>query len=324
MSIVDPAPRRHFPSARLAPWVAVTVLGCALGPGCAHNTLGRTPDEIDLKNDGGDEVQSRIYRTYEVVYERGALRRPGADPATVAAEVHVPRVDDVSSPAWSDDAYNYLSGSDEAATILEHPAVAFDEFAHSGNGELVILGLGVGTGAIGGAISWFVPTTVRDGISAAESNQLALDIGAGLGAGAALGLVVAAAYTYIVPAVATPLAAPHYRAAARAFNDELDARINEGAPPAAEGHDEHEAPCDGTCPAAAGAEPCANADGKPCCCAGPKCDLAAGKCGCGDTCACAECPVHGAKAVAPVAPSTSSPAAAEAPRPVEPSPAAPK
>ena len=300
-------------SSLLSPVLALVVVAGALGSGCAYNTLGRGPDDLDLKNDGTDEAQAALYRNYEVVYERGTLRRPGADPAAVAADIHVDAVDDVSSPAWSDAAYNYLSVSDDAATILEHPAVAFDEFAHSGNGELVILGLGAGTGLIGGAISWFVPTTVRDGVSAAETNQLALDASAGLFAGMGLGLVVAAAYTYIVPAVTTPMAATQYRAAVRAFNDELDERLAAAAPAGDHGDDDC---ASGMCP---------TGDGKPaCCCDGNKCDLANGKCCCGDACACPECPVHGGHASESAPSSTPAPAAApEAPRPVEAPAAAP-
>jgi hypothetical protein len=316
--------RRHlarFVSAVVSPLVAVVLAVGAVAPGCAINTLGRGPDDIDLKNDGSDEAQAALYRNYEVVYERGMLRRPGADPVAVAADIHVRSVDDVSSPAWSDAAYNYLSVSDDAAEVLEHPSVAFDEFAHSGNGELVIIGVGAGTGLIGGAIAWFVPTTVRDGLSAEETNQLALDASAGLMAGFGLGVVVAAAYTYIVPAVTTPMAASQYRAAVRAFNDDLDERIAGGGPAAAAGakdHDESDcADCpSGKCPT--------EANGKPCCCDGNKCDLEHGVCNCGDACACAECPVHGAQGGAAVAPSASA-APAEAPRPVEApsSPAAP-
>ena len=295
--------------------VALVVAIAALGPGCALNTLGRGPDDLDLKNDGSDEAQPALYRNYEVVYERGILRRPGADPDAVAADIHVDAVDDVSSPAWSDAAYNYLSASDDAAAVLEHPAVAFDEFAHSGNGELVILGLGAGTGLIGGAISWFVPTTVRDGVSAAETNQLALDASAGLFAGMGLGLVVAAAYTYIVPAVTTPMAATQYRAAVRAFNDELDERIAAAGPDGHEGSDGHDDCDSGKCPTPDGRSPC--------CCDGNKCDLANGKCGCGDACACPECPVHGAAANDAAVQSTQPAAQAEAPRPVEAPAAAP-
>jgi|GEM_PF-1615706 len=278
-----------FVSLRTAPvaarMLALTLIVGALGPACASTSLGRPPDDLTLKNDGTEDAQARLFRGYEVVYERGAFRRPGADPAQVGAEVHVAKLTDVAASAWSDDAYNYLSGSDEAAKVMEHPAVSFDEFAHSGSGELVLLGVGVGAGVIGGAISWFVPTTVRDGISPEETTQLTLNVGAGFGAGLALGVIVASAYTYIVPAVATPLAAPHYRAAARAFNDELEDRIVEGGPaPAAaaaanaDAHGAHEdagdgacpacddTPCDGDCPGAAD-KPCAGADGKDCCCA---------------------------------------------------------
>ena len=297
----------------LSPVLALVVVTALFSPGCAINTLGRGPDDVDLKNDGSEEAQAGIYRNYEVVYERGVLRRPGADPAAVAADIHVRSVDDVSSPAWSDAAYNYLSSSDDAAAVLEHPAVAFDEFAHSGNGELVILGLGAGSGLIGGAVTWFVPTTVRDGVSPEETNQLMLDASAGLVAGAGLGLVVAAAYTYIVPAVTTPLAAAQYRAAVRAFNDELDERIVDGAPDdAVDGEDDC---ASGKCLTEGG--------DKACCCSGGKCDLEHGTCACGDACSCPACPVHGAHAgegAAAAAPATST----DAPRPVEaPAPPAP-
>jgi hypothetical protein len=310
-----------FPSRRASSasslLLAFVVAGAALGPGCAFNTLGRAPDELDLKNDGSDDAQAALYRNYEVVYERGVVRRPGADPAAVAADIHVKSVDDVSSPAWSDAAFNYMSASDDAVEILAHPAVAFDEFAHSGNGELVILGLGAGTGLVGGAISWFIPTTVRDGLSETETNELMVRASGGLFAGLGLGLVVAAAYTYIVPSVTTPMAATHYRAAVRAFNDELDERIAAAGPErddaAAAGDDDC---ASGKCPAAG--------DAPPCCCDDRGCDPAKGQCACTDGCDCPDCTAHAASAEEPATTTEApaAPAATEAPRPVEPPAAA--
>ena len=212
------------------PLVVLATLATGLETGCAINALGRGPGEMDLQNDGSDDAQSDLVRKYEVVYDRGFIRRPGADPAAVAAEIHVGAVDDVSAPAWSDDAFNYLSSSDAAAAIMESPSVGFDQFAHSGTGETVIIGTGIGAGIVGGAITWFIPTTVADGINASEQAELFYAVGGGFGAGFTLGVIVAAAYTYIVPAVSTPFATPLYRKAARAFNDDLEDSIVDAAP----------------------------------------------------------------------------------------------
>ena len=224
---------------------AMAVLVLAMGPvagGCAVSSLGRGPADLELQNDGSDEAQAALVRQYEVVYDRGIIRRPGADPAAVAADIHLPRVDDVSSPAWSDDAYNYLSTSDDAAVVLEHPAVGFDQFAHSGTGEVVILGSGMGIGMVAGALSWFVPTTVADGIDEREQNELYLAVSGGFFAGITLGVIVSAAWTYIVPAISQPFATPMYRKATRAFNDELEERVVEQSPhgDAPPEHDEHD------------------------------------------------------------------------------------
>jgi hypothetical protein len=306
-----PAQQPSRPVRGLALALVLAAAGSGSG-GCAFHALGRAPDDLDLQNDGSAAAQSQLYRTYEVVYDNGLIRRPGADPARVAADIHVPKVDDVSTRAWSDDAFNYLSTSDAAAELMEDPAVAFDEFAHSGNGELVLIGLGIGAGLVGGGVTWFVPTTVRDGVSDEEMSQLYLDVSAGFFAGATLGLLVSAAYTYIVPAVTTPLAAPKYRAAARAFNDDLDARITAASPHADDAdHDggaatgKDGAPCPDDCDTAS----CPRRDGAPC----------------PDDCDTASCPRRdgGAPAAAP-APAASSTEASSAagPRPVD-APAAP-
>lgn len=210
--------------------IALLSLWAALASGCAFTALGRGPTDMDLENDGSDDAQSDLVRKYEVVYDRGVFRRPGADPAAVAAEIHVSHVDDVSAPAWSDDAFNYLSTSDAAAEIMEDPSVGFDQFAHSGTGETVIIGTGIGAGIVGGAITWFIPTTVADGINETEQAELFYAVTGGFSAGITLGVIVAAAYTYIVPAVSTPFATPLYRKAARAFSEDLEDTIIDSAP----------------------------------------------------------------------------------------------
>ena len=197
--------------------------------GCVTTTLGQGPADQDLQNDGSVEAQLELFRDYEVVYDQRTFRRPGADPAVVAQEVHAP-VDRVQATAWSDDAFNYLSSSTSAAEVLEDPAVAFDGFAHSGMGETVLIGVGIGGGLMAGSIAWFSATTVRDGVSDVEANDLATSAFAGLGVGGFLGLIVAGAYTYIVPSVSTPFAVPLYRKAARAFNEDLEDRVLAAAP----------------------------------------------------------------------------------------------
>lgn len=198
--------------------------------GCVTTTMGQAPTDQDLHNDGSVDEQLDLFRAYEVVYDQGNFHRPGADPEAVAKEVHLSRVDSVQAVAWSDDSFNYLSSSPRAADVLEDPAVAFDGFAHSGMGETVLIGVGFGGGLMAGSIAWFSATTVRDGVSDAEVSDLYTSAFAGLGVGGFLGLIVAGAYTYIVPSVSTPFAVPLYRKAARAFNEDLEDRVLQAGP----------------------------------------------------------------------------------------------
>ncbi len=210
-------------------FVAVVVFMQGAG-GCVTTALGIGATDHDLRNDGSPEAQDGLYRAYEVVYENQVFRRPGVPAQVVAAELNLEHVDDVAAWAFSDDAYNYLSSSTRAAAFMDHPAVAFDAFAHSGQGQAVLMGTGVGAGAVAGSVAWFIRTTVRDGVTADEASDLWLTAGGGFLVGGALGVIVAAAYTYIVPSLSAPLATPQYRQAARAFNEELDERLQDAAP----------------------------------------------------------------------------------------------
>jgi hypothetical protein len=209
--------------------LCVALLGLSTAIGCVTTGLGQGPTDQDLANDGSVEQQLELYRTYEVSYDSHTFRRPGADPATVSAQIHQ-HVDSVTAAAWSDDAFNYLSSSSRAAEYMEDPAVAFDAFAHSGMGETVLIGTGFGGGLAAGAIAWFINTTVRDGVSDVEMADLWTTSTTGGLLGGFLGVIVACAYTYIVPNVSTPFAVPLYRKAARAFNEDLEDRILANAP----------------------------------------------------------------------------------------------
>jgi len=220
----------------------VTALALASQVACVTTAIGRGPTERDLENDGGTEVQLDLYRAYEVTYEQSTFKRPGADPAAVAKEAGLQHVDSVMAAAWGDDAYNYVSSSRRAAEVMEHPAIAFDGFAHSGMGETVLVGVGFGGGMVTGAVAWFAATTVRDGITEAEFADLYVTSSTGLLIGGTLGVIIAAAYTYIVPNVSTPFAVPFYRKAAQVFNEDLEDRIirnspHGDAPPVAEDDD---------------------------------------------------------------------------------------
>lgn len=192
--------------------------------------LGQGPTDHDLRNDGSPDAQDGLYRSYEVVYENEIFRRPGASPEVVADELNLTSVDDVAAFAFSDDAYNYLASSERAAPFIEHPAVAFDAFAHSGQGQAALLGTGFGAGAVAGGVAWFIRTTVRDGVSDREASDLWITASGGFLVGGALGVIMSAAYSYVVPAISTPLATPQYRQAARAFNEELDERLINAGP----------------------------------------------------------------------------------------------
>jgi hypothetical protein len=194
--------------------------GLASLAGCTTMSagLGQGPTMQDLENDGASEQQLALYRRYEVVYDSGTFRRPG------------PTGSSNQAAAWSDEAFNYLSSSDRAGELMESPAIAFDTFAHSGKGETVLLGTGLTGGLATGAIAWFIQTTVRDGVSEAEFSDLWTTAGTGLLLGGFLGVIVAGAYTYIVPNVSAPFAVPIYRQAARAFNEDLEEGIVEASP----------------------------------------------------------------------------------------------
>jgi hypothetical protein len=209
--------------------LCVALLGLLPAVGCVTTGLGQGPTDQDLENDGSVEQQLELFRTYEVSYDTGTFRRPGADPAAVSEVIHK-KVDSVAAVAWSDDAFNYLSSSPRAAEVMEDPAVAFDAFAHSGMGETVLVGTGFGGGLAAGAIAWFINTTVRDGVNDVEMTDLWTTSSTGFFLGGFLGIIVAGAYTYIVPNVSTPFAVPLYRKAARAFNEDLEDRVLAGAP----------------------------------------------------------------------------------------------
>jgi hypothetical protein len=209
--------------------LCVALLGLLPAVGCVTTGLGQGPTDQDLENDGSVEQQLEMFRTYEVTYDTGTFRRPGADPAAVSEVIHK-KVDSVAAVAWSDDAFNYLSSSPRAAEVMEDPAVAFDAFAHSGMGETVLVGTGFGGGLAAGAIAWFINTTVRDGVNDVEMTDLWTTSSTGFFLGGFLGIIVAGAYTYIVPNVSTPFAVPLYRKAARAFNEDLEDRVLAGAP----------------------------------------------------------------------------------------------
>jgi hypothetical protein len=221
----------HHPKThRLAAAAVAVVVSSSALTGCVTTALGRSPTDHDLRNDGSPEAQDGLFRAYEVVYDEHVFRRPGVAPELIAQELHLEAVDDVAAVAWSDDAFNYLSSSPAAADLMEHPAVSFDAFAHSGQGQTAIVGVGIGAGVIAGGVSWFARTTLRDGMSADETNDLWVTTAGGLIVGTVLGGLVASAYSYILPAISAPLATPLYRQAARAFNEDLDDRLLDGAP----------------------------------------------------------------------------------------------
>lgn len=220
----------HQKSHRLAAAAVAVVVSSSSLTGCVTTAMGRSPTDHDLRNDGSPEAQDGLFRTYEVVYDEHVFRRPGVAPEVVAQELHLEAVDDVAAVAWSDDAFNYLSSSPDAADLMEHPAVSFDAFAHSGQGQTAIVGVGIGAGVIAGGVSWFARTTLRDGMSTNETNDLWITTAGGLVVGTVLGALVASAYSYIVPAVSSPLATPLYRQAARAFNEDLEDRLLEASP----------------------------------------------------------------------------------------------
>jgi hypothetical protein len=207
---------------------AMVAVAMTMMVGCVH-TLGRPPTEADLQNDGTLEAQDELYKRYSVTLERGLIKRPGASPELVQNIDKLVDIDFVDAPAWSDDAYNYLSTTEDGAEALETPAVAFDQFNNNGVAPALLLGVGAAVGLVGGVTTWFIPTTLRDGINNTEIASLTLLGAGGMGAGIVLGALLAGTYGLLGPALSGPLATPAYRVAVRAFNDDLEARIAAGA-----------------------------------------------------------------------------------------------
>ena len=203
------------------PLLVVGLIFAAIAGGCAHDTLGAPPTDLDLRNDGAPLARSHLYRTYQVTYGDGRFRRPSSGELTAAAE--------------SDEAANYLNTSLPARAELETGAVAFDRFMHSGSLYTVTAGVGMSIGLVSG-LSATLPLAYDAMVadrSSAPKELLGVSKAAGLGA--LVGVVAAIPVVWLIDLTVNPVvrsvAAADYREAANAFNADLQKRIDKAADP---------------------------------------------------------------------------------------------
>lgn len=201
---------------------------------CGTLSIGRGPSDLDLANDGSAEQQSALQRNYELSLQEGMFRRPGADPTEVSAEIGE-RVAQVATPAYSENAEEYLATSAPAAEISESGLIAFDRFTHATTTVSMIWAGTVGIAAAAGAASALAGTA--DGFTPSDATAMVNGALAGGLAGTMLALPVGVLYALTVEPLSSALAAGDYRKATRAFNADLTTRIKAAAktplPPAA-------------------------------------------------------------------------------------------
>lgn len=88
---------RWFRVACLA-WLALVATGCA-----TTSTLGTSPSEADLGNDGSKAEQQRLYDEYAIEYESGQFIRSRAKGTVEGNSEKLPR-----ASAFSNDARRYI------------------------------------------------------------------------------------------------------------------------------------------------------------------------------------------------------------------------
>jgi hypothetical protein len=186
--------------------------------GCVHS-LGESPTDLELRNDGDAESRNHLYSVYKVVYEDGYFKRPYSP--------------EYRTDATSDSAINYLGASEEAEDALTTVPIAIDRFCQPPSFEASLTGLGL---AAGGALGVFVAIqsvqSNTQNLNAVTADQLMKDgmtVGSGGAAGAMAGLFASVPLAVITSLIARPvirsIASVDYRAAAKAFNQDLESRI---------------------------------------------------------------------------------------------------
>ncbi len=190
--------------------------------GCGTLSIGRGPSEIDLANDGSVEEQARLQRKFELSLQDGMFRRPGVDATEVSAEIGE-RVAQVATPAYSENAEEYLATSAPAAEIADSGLVAFDRFTHATTTVSLVWAGTVGISAAAGAASALAATA--DGFTPSDASAMLNGALAGALAGTMLALPVGVLYALTVEPLSSALAAGDYRKATRTFNADLTTRI---------------------------------------------------------------------------------------------------
>ncbi len=212
--------------------LAILVLLIVPLAACGTLSIGRGPSDLDLANDGSAEAQAALQRKYELSLQEGMFKRPGADPVEVGAEIGE-RVAQVATPAYSENAEEYLATSAPAAEIVESGLVAFDRFTHATTTVSMVWAGTVGIAAAAGAASALAASA--DGFTPSDATAMVNGALAGAFAGTMLAFPVGVVYALTVEPLSSALAAGDYRKATRAFNSDLTARIKAAAkaPPVA-------------------------------------------------------------------------------------------
>jgi hypothetical protein len=201
--------------------ILLTATTLVLLTGCGTWSIGRGPADIDLVNDGSTEQQKKLRDSYELKYERGMIERPGGDKDEIAKEIGE-SVAETKTPAYSENAADYLGSSDIASDATDTAVVGFDRFAHSNVPSLGITGGCVLVGAAIGIAST-VPNTT--GFDAGTFSVISEGAFGGAVGGLFLAVPIEFIYSLSVPLLSSALASADYKKGVRAFNKDLELRI---------------------------------------------------------------------------------------------------
>lgn len=194
---------------------------------CATTGLGAAPLDQDLVNDGSAEAQARLVRNYQVAYTDGRITRPHADPDALD-------LDEVWATATSDDAHNYLETSAAAARELETIPVSLARFTSSST-MYYGLALGFALAGAGVALAIGLPPMISDSMDGGgtPSSLSWLGLSWDVAAGAFTGWIVSWPFMLLNSILVVPffsgMAAPDYKESVRAFNEDLQRRVERGA-----------------------------------------------------------------------------------------------
>lgn len=193
--------------------------------GCVTSGLGRPPTNADLRNDGSPADQQALLDEYTLAYRDGLIVRPGASPEEVGVSF-------VQAPAYGEEAQEYLSTSSAAALELEGGSVAFDRFVRGGAGQTALTTSAVLLGATLGMAST-IPGIVA-AMEAGDPSRISLfGVTTAIGVGALSGVFASVPLSLVYYLALWPLAQVaaegDYRRAVRAYNQELEVRIEAAA-----------------------------------------------------------------------------------------------